>query len=193
MAPCRHRVPDRCGGHHRVWQPVITCGWVDRRRSVVNPIRSGCPRPRIARRCSPPQAIGWVAVWTACEHGRTDIYAATSEDGAVQFGAPVRVNDVEGEAHVYGEDPPRVAIVPSAAQSQAVLPETVEAINGWQQYAANEYGFYANLNPAVDHPRWSQTIERRISEFFRRKTLMFNGYADQVQSLYAGMDLRRNY
>ena len=150
-APCRHRVPDRCGGHHRVWQPVITCGWVDRRRSVVNPIRSGCPRPRIARRCSPPQAIGWVAVWTACEHGRTDIYAATSEDGAVQLGAPVRVNDVEGEAHVYGEDPPRVAIVPSAAQSQAVLPETVEAINSWQQYAANEYGFYANLNPAVDH------------------------------------------
>ena len=156
-----------------MWQPVITCGWVDRRRSVVNPIRSGCPRPRIARRCSPPQAIGWVAVWTACEHGRTDIYAATSEDGAVQFGAPVRVNDVEGEAHVYGEDPPRVAIVPSAAQSQA--------------------GFYANVNLTVDHPRWSQTTERRIGEFFRRKTLMFNGYADQVQSLYAGMDLRRNY
>ena len=58
---------------------------------------------------------------------------------------------------------------------------------------SERYGFYANLNPAVDHPRWSQTIERRISEFFRRKTLMFNGYADQVQSLYAGMDLRRNY
>jgi DMSO/TMAO reductase YedYZ molybdopterin-dependent catalytic subunit len=58
---------------------------------------------------------------------------------------------------------------------------------------ANEYGFYANVNPAVDHPRWSQATERRIGEFFRRKTLMFNGYADQVQSLYAGMDLRRNY
>ena len=66
-----------------------------------------------------------VAVWTASEHERTDIYAATSEDGAEQFGAPVRVNDVEGEAHVYGEDPPRVAIVPSVAQSQAVLPEIV--------------------------------------------------------------------
>jgi len=49
------------------------------------------------------------------------------------------------------------------------------------------------VNPTVDHPRWSQTTERRIGEFFRRKTLMFNGYADQVQSLYAGMDLRRNY
>jgi sulfoxide reductase catalytic subunit YedY len=68
-----------------------------------------------------------------------------------------------------------------------------QPINSWQQYAANEYGFYANVNPAVDHPRWSQTTERRIGEFFRRKTLMFNGYAEQVQSLYAGMDLRRNY
>lgn len=66
-----------------------------------------------------------VAVWTASQHDRTDIYAATSKDGAVHFGAPVRVNDAEGEAHVYGEDPPRVAIVPSAAQSQAALPEIV--------------------------------------------------------------------
>ncbi len=68
-----------------------------------------------------------------------------------------------------------------------------QPLNSWQQYAANEYGFYANVNPTVDHPRWSQATERRIGEFFRRKTLMFNGYADQVQSLYAGMDLRRNY
>ena len=68
-----------------------------------------------------------------------------------------------------------------------------QPINSWQQYAANEYGFYANVNPTVDHPRWSQATERRIGEFLRRKTLMFNGYADQVQSLYAGMDLRRNY
>jgi sulfoxide reductase catalytic subunit YedY len=68
-----------------------------------------------------------------------------------------------------------------------------QPLNSWQQYAANEYGFYANVNPTVDHPRWSQSTERRIGEFFRRKTLMFNGYADQVQSLYAGMDLRRNY
>jgi sulfoxide reductase catalytic subunit YedY len=68
-----------------------------------------------------------------------------------------------------------------------------QPLNSWQQYAANEYGFYANVNPTVDHPRWSQATERRIGEFFRRKTLMFNGYADQVQSLYAGMDLRRSY
>jgi len=68
-----------------------------------------------------------------------------------------------------------------------------QPLNSWQQYAPNEYGFYANVNPAVDHPRWSQATERRIGEFLRRKTLMFNGYGDQVQSLYAGMDLRRNY
>ena len=56
-----------------------------------------------------------------------------------------------------------------------------------------KYGFYSNVNPTVDHPRWSQATERRIGEFQRRKTLMFNGYADQVASLYAGMDLRSNY
>src|SRR5262249_15825880 len=68
-----------------------------------------------------------------------------------------------------------------------------QPLNSWQQQGPNEYGFYANVNPTVDHPRWSQATERRIGEFLRRKTLMFNGYADQVQSLYAGMDLRRNY
>ena len=56
-----------------------------------------------------------------------------------------------------------------------------------------EYGFYSNVNPEVDHPRWSQATERRIGEFFKRKTLMFNGYADQVAGLYAGMDLRKNF
>ena len=63
----------------------------------------------------------------------------------------------------------------------------------WNIAAPNEYGFYANVNPDVDHPRWSQARERRVGEFLRRRTLMFNGYADQVASLYAGMDLRRNY
>jgi sulfoxide reductase catalytic subunit YedY len=65
--------------------------------------------------------------------------------------------------------------------------------NTWSVVAPNEYGFYANVNPDVDHPRWSQARERRIGEFFRRPTLMFNGYADQVASLYAGMDLKRNF
>jgi len=68
-----------------------------------------------------------------------------------------------------------------------------QPLNTWQESAANEYGFYANVNPTVDHPRWSQATEHRIGEFFRRKTLMFNGYGDQVASLYTGMDLRKNY
>jgi len=63
----------------------------------------------------------------------------------------------------------------------------------WNEAAPDEYGFFANVNPAVDHPRWSQARERRIGELFKRPTLPFNGYADQVASLYAGMDLRRHY
>jgi sulfoxide reductase catalytic subunit YedY len=66
----------------------------------------------------------------------------------------------------------------------------------WNVATPNEYGFYANVNPAVDHPRWSQASERRIGAPFlaaRRPTLPFNGYADEVASLYAGMDLRRNF
>ena len=68
-----------------------------------------------------------------------------------------------------------------------------QPLGTWQQSAPEEYGFYANVNPKVDHPRWSQARERRLGEFLKRPTLMFNGYADQVASLYAGMDLNRNY
>jgi sulfoxide reductase catalytic subunit YedY len=63
----------------------------------------------------------------------------------------------------------------------------------WQMMAPSEYGFYANVNPEVDHPRWSQASERRIGEFLRRKTLPFNGYGAQVASLYRGMNLQRNF
>ncbi|HUJ20072.1 MAG TPA: protein-methionine-sulfoxide reductase catalytic subunit MsrP [Bryobacteraceae bacterium] len=63
----------------------------------------------------------------------------------------------------------------------------------WNITNAREYGFYSNVNPEVDHPRWSQASERRLGEFFKRKTLPFNGYADQVAQLYAGMDLRKYY
>ncbi len=66
-------------------------------------------------------------------------------------------------------------------------------VTTWARSAPDEYGFYANVNPAVDHPRWSQAKERRIGEFLRRKTLPFNGYADQVAGLYAGQDLRRDF
>jgi sulfoxide reductase catalytic subunit YedY len=63
----------------------------------------------------------------------------------------------------------------------------------WNLSSAREYGFYSNVNPTVDHPRWSQSSERRLGEFGKRKTLMFNGYGDQVAGLYTGMDLRKYY
>jgi sulfoxide reductase catalytic subunit YedY len=64
-------------------------------------------------------------------------------------------------------------------------------LTAWMRAAPREYGFYSNVNPQVDHPRWSQAKERRIGEFRKRDTLMFNGYADQVASLYRGMDLKK--
>ncbi|MFB3852294.1 MAG: protein-methionine-sulfoxide reductase catalytic subunit MsrP [Vicinamibacterales bacterium] len=63
----------------------------------------------------------------------------------------------------------------------------------WEKMAPNEYGFYSNVNPQVDHPRWSQARERRIGEFYKRPTLLFNGYGEQVASLYAGMDLKKYF
>ncbi len=63
----------------------------------------------------------------------------------------------------------------------------------WGRFAPNEYGFYANVNPHVDHPRWSQATEQRIGESGRRKTLLFNGYEQQVAEMYSGMDLRKHY
>jgi sulfoxide reductase catalytic subunit YedY len=63
----------------------------------------------------------------------------------------------------------------------------------WSRANPREYGFYSNVNPQVDHPRWSQATERRLGEFFKRKTTLFNGYGDQVAQLYAGMDLRKYY
>jgi sulfoxide reductase catalytic subunit YedY len=67
-----------------------------------------------------------------------------------------------------------------------------QPLNSWQENAPREYGFYSNVNPNVDHPRWSQARERRLGEFLKRPTLMFNGY-DQVASLYSGMDLKKNF
>lgn len=68
-----------------------------------------------------------------------------------------------------------------------------EPPTSWNRYAPREYGFYSNVNPSVDHPRWSQKNERRIGEFLRRPTLMFNGYGEQVASLYNGMDLAKYF
>ena len=67
-----------------------------------------------------------------------------------------------------------------------------QPVNSWSKSAPSEYGFYSNVNPHVDHPRWSQATERRLGEFRKRPTLMFNGY-DQVASLYSGMDLKKNF
>jgi sulfoxide reductase catalytic subunit YedY len=68
-----------------------------------------------------------------------------------------------------------------------------QPMNTWNVASPREYGFYANVNPNVDHPRWSQARERRLGEFFKRPTLMFNGYGDQVASMYSGMDLRKYF
>ena len=68
-----------------------------------------------------------------------------------------------------------------------------QPVGSWERAQPSEYGFYSNVNPEVDHPRWTQARERRIGEFFKRKTLMFNGYADQVASMYSGLDLKKNY
>lgn len=69
----------------------------------------------------------------------------------------------------------------------------VEPPTTWNIAIPNEYGFYSNVNPEVSHPRWSQATEQRIGEFSRRKTLMFNGYGEEVAKLYEGMDLRKNF
>ncbi len=68
-----------------------------------------------------------------------------------------------------------------------------QPVNTWNISAPTEYGFYSNVNPNVDHPRWSQAKERRLGEFLKRPTLMFNGYGDQVASLYNGMDLKKDF
>jgi sulfoxide reductase catalytic subunit YedY len=68
-----------------------------------------------------------------------------------------------------------------------------QPVNNWQKANKHEYGFFSNVNPKVSHPRWSQRKERRIGQFRKIKTKMFNGYEEQVASLYTGMDLKKFY
>ena len=68
-----------------------------------------------------------------------------------------------------------------------------QPVSSWEAAAPHEYGFYSNVNPDVPHPRWSQARERRLGEWSKRKTLLFNGYADQVAQLYTGMDLKKDF
>jgi sulfoxide reductase catalytic subunit YedY len=98
-----------------------------------------------------------------------------------QNGAPVRIVVPWKYGFKYAKSLVRIRLT-------ADQPKT-----SWVATAPQEYGFYANVNPTVDHPRWSQATERRLGEFMRRKTLMFNGYAEAVGQMYAGMDLRKNY
>ena len=106
---------------------------------------------------------------------------------------------VYGKTLLHQQGPPLRLVVPwkygFKSIKSIVKVEFVEDLprNSWNVAAANEYGFYSNVNPEVDHPRWSQASERRIGSFFRIRTQMFNGYADQVASLYDGLDLRRNF
>jgi sulfoxide reductase catalytic subunit YedY len=98
-----------------------------------------------------------------------------------QDGAPVRIN----LPWKYGFKSAKSLV---KIKFQEKMPPTT-----WNRLASNEYGFYANVNPTVDHPRWSQAKERRLGEIFKRPTLMFNGYGDQVAAMYSGMDLKKNY
>ena len=68
-----------------------------------------------------------------------------------------------------------------------------QPVSSWMKAGPREYGFYSNVNPDVPHPRWSQKKERRIGEFRKRKTMMYNGYGEQVASMYTGMDLKKNF
>ena len=98
-----------------------------------------------------------------------------------QNGAPIRLTVPWKYGFKGGKSIVRIRFVET-------MPKTT-----WNIAAPSEYGFYANVNPAVSHPRWSQKSERRLGDFLKRPTLMFNGYADQVASLYSGMDLRANF
>lgn len=98
-----------------------------------------------------------------------------------QNGAPIRLTVPWKYGFKGGKSIVRIRLTDS-------MPKTA-----WNLAAPSEYGFYANVNPAVSHPRWSQKTERRLGEFLKRPTLMFNGYGDQVAGLYSGMDLRANY
>ena len=81
----------------------------------------------------------------------------------------------------------------SAKSIVKIILSEKKPITSWSEAAPNEYGFYANVNPLVDHPRWSQKKERRIGELRKRKTLMFNGYSEEVESLYSNLDLKINF
>jgi sulfoxide reductase catalytic subunit YedY len=137
-----------------------------------------------------PGERSWVLEWPYREGLRMDeamhplTILAVGMYGRVlpnQNGAPLRL--VVPWKYGFKSIKSIVSIELTAAQPQTT----------WNMAAASEYGFYSNVNPEVDHPRWSQKKERRIGEFFKRPTLPFNGYAEEVADLYKGMDLQKFY
>ena len=159
-------------GHHRDL-PADLAGQVHRVLTAMNP-----------RRCrADDRMLPW-PYWKGCD-GRGDEPACDSRGRPLRETLPNQTARRSASSSLeYG----------SGRQSIAKIRFVdYQPKNTWQVMTPNEYGFYANVNPSVDHPRWTQASERRIGEFFRRKTLPFNGYADQVASMYAGMDLKKNY
>src|SRR5437870_3617878 len=137
---------------------------------------------RIWPACVPTSALLW-GISRSVRNGRTLSYSTQAINWPLpnQNGAPLRLVI----PWKYGFKSIKSIVKIRFVEQQ---PPTT-----WNISNAREYGFYSNVNPEVDHPRWSQASERRLGEFFKRKTLPFNGYADQVAQFYAGMDLRKYY
>ncbi len=137
-----------------------------------------------------PGQLGQVLAWPYVEGLRMDeamhpltllCFGMYGEDLPNQDGAPIRIV----VPWKYGFKSAKAIVRIRFTEKQP--------LNTWNVSAPQEYGFYSNVNPNVDHPRWSQAKERRLGEFYKRPTLMFNGYGDQVASLYTGMDLKKNF
>ena len=164
----------------RIFSVAVVCAAA---LSVTLPAQQGASAVRRAARPVPSQ---YIVVLRAAEDP-----VAVAAETSNRFGGRVR--------HLYRAALRGFAVRLPAAAAEALARDPrvrfveEEPLNTWKQQQSSEYGFYANVNPQVDHPRWSQGSERRLGEFFRRKTLMFNGYGDQVASLYNGMDLRKFY
>ena len=138
-----------------------------------------------------------VEVVKGVEAQKAAIAKATAVDEKFSSGNPVAARGLaklEAKSIETGKSPKELKNRFKSAKSIVRIRLVSEQPKtAWEKAAPSEYGFYSNVNPAVSHPRWSQADERRIGEFRRRPTLPFNGYADQVASLYTGMDLKKYY
>ena len=169
---------------------------------------AGIPLGNFIRRCGPTPKANFIKMSTMLNPGqmpgqRSDVldwpYVEALRMDEAMHPLTLLAVGLYGEAMPNQDGAPIRLIVPwkygFKGVKSIVKIEFVEKqpVNTWQRTGPREYGFYANVNPQVNHPRWSQASERRIGEFFMRKTLMFNGYGDQVASLYNGIDLKKNF